>query len=32
MTLLGPGTVRLSDDELDEIERLIAKTRKSGRP
>ncbi|HWB18187.1 MAG TPA: BlaI/MecI/CopY family transcriptional regulator [Vicinamibacterales bacterium] len=31
-TLLGTGTVRLSDAELDEIERLIAKTRKSGRP
>jgi predicted transcriptional regulator len=31
-TLLGTGTVRLSDAELDEIERLIAKTRKSGGP
>jgi predicted transcriptional regulator len=31
-TLLGAGDVRLSDAELDEIERLIEKTRKSGRP
>ncbi len=31
-TLLGAGNVRLSDAELDEIERLIEKTRKSGRP
>jgi predicted transcriptional regulator len=31
-TLLGAGNVRLSDGELDEIERLIEKTRKSGRP
>jgi predicted transcriptional regulator len=30
-TLLGAGNVRLSDVELDEIERLIEKTRKSGR-
>jgi predicted transcriptional regulator len=31
-TLLGTGTVRLSDAELDEIGRLIEKARTSGRP